>query len=492
MTCEREHNRTVPAAEQNALLAWAHRLRCDACRSAHQVDRLIDRGSAQMRNESIPADSLSMTLSAAGCGPEAGTAYGRRAARAELSRALALVGVGIFATTLAQPEQIGRSLFGAPQFPSASAQGVAGFWALLGIFWYLKPVAALLFQSMPGLATRRTVCLVATSFGAAVLWMLPSLRMHAPTSLTPAIGIGVNALLVLASTILGGYLVEQAQRIGASGRLGALHQGVAHLAAMTAPVLGLAAGRAVGPPVAAALLVLFGVMAALLMTRAAPLPRKAAGVVPQIRALGQAVELWQVAAMLLLVNGVSSFDALLAKRQAMEGFSSIEQHQLLFLAEGATLISILAYAILCRRLRLKSLLPAGIVANAGGTMLYLAYTGSVSFAFACAIEIVNGLAAALILVTLFDLAVRAVPRHCAYLGYAVLMSVANIARASSEIATATLSLSLSFASIIVLSATCSALALLVVVRLPRTLVTRREGEPAAGAASWARGLSAEA
>ncbi len=564
MQCTRRSRRdgaaNIADSEESGLSAWWHRLHCEECCRAHAADLLMERAAAQMLGEPPPSESLAKTLAAVGCSASALSPENRGASRTALGRALALVGLGIFVTTLAQPDSIGESLVGAPQYPAATAQGVAGFWALVGLFWYLKPVAAVILESVPGLISRRRLCLFASVAGAALLWLLPGLSMRSSEIDKLFIGIGVNALLALASTILGGFLVEQAHRIGASGRLGALHLAAAHLAGLAAPILGLAAGRAAGPMVAAVLLAAFGIMAAFLLpedagAHSAPLVSRAANsaaaqstpvradgrsgvrispsepgggeqnaarttfpeprvgarsalqpaatgeaepgrrrsmahcaavrIAEQARILAGARGLWQVALLLLLVIGPSSFEALLTKQQATNGFLADQRLHLSWVAEAATLVSIFAYTILCRRVRLRSLLPAGILANAGGTLLYLAYAGRIGFAAAAAIEVVNGLAAALIVVTLFDLAVRAVPRQSPYLGYAILMSVANAARALSEVATA--SLSLSFATVVVLSAVCSALALFVVVRLPSALVTRREGEPVPGAAQWARG-----
>jgi hypothetical protein len=167
------------------------------------------------------------------------------------------------------------------------------------------------------------------------------------------------------------------------------------------------------------------------------------------------------------------------------GFSSAQRLHLSWVAEAATLISIIAYSIVCRKVRLRSLLPAGILGNAGGTLLYLAYAGPIDFTGAALIEVVNGISAALIVVTLFDLAIRAVPRQCPYLGYAILTSVTNAARAFSEVTTA--SLSFGFATVVVLSAICSVFALLVVTRLPFALTNRREGELLPGTTQWVRG-----
>jgi len=66
----------------------------------------------------------------------------------------------------------------------------------------------------------------------------------------------------------------------------------------------------------------------------------------------------------------------------------------------------------------------------------------------------------------------------AYLGYAILMSVHNLALSMSNVVTA--SLRLPFPSVVMLSALCSTFALAVVVRLPSALISRREGEPGSG------------
>jgi len=479
MSCERSsENADKQTGNRTGLLSWWHRLRCDVCRRTFAVDRMIERGSAQMRATVAPPDSLARVLAAVGCAPSSQFYASDRATREALARSLALVGIGIFVTALATPQYPDSALFGGSQFTLKSAAGAAGFAALLGLFWYLKPVAAALLEGVPGLISYRKVCLIASAAGAAILWMVPLLNGHVSPPAAIALGIGLNAVLALASTILGGYLVEQAQRIGASGRLGAFHQAAGHLAGMAAPLLGFGAGHFVAPPVAATLLLGFGAVAAFLFPGSALVVHRPEGIKAQLTAIKQARELWQVALMLVLVVLPSNFDSLLHSQQVERGFTDAQHTQLNSIAQAATLVAILAYSVLCKRVRLQSLLPAGIIGNAVGTLLYLGYGDPIGFPTAIAIEILNGLAAALIMVTLFDLAVRAVPRQCAYLGYAILMSVHNLALSMSNVVTA--SLRLPFPSVVMLSALCSTFALAVVVRLPSALISRREGEPGSG------------
>lgn len=331
--------------ERTGLPATWHRLWCPACRKARAADTVIGRGVEQMRDEAPPADSLARTLAALGMDPALASAPNRRQMRVQLGRALLLIGVGIFITTLAQPAQIGKHLFEAPHAAGGWPAGLAGFLAILGVFWYLKPLAAILLETVPIFSHRR-ICLIGAVSAAAVLWLVPLFSATLPG---PVFVIALNALLAFASTILGGYLVEQAQQMGATGRLGALHQAAAHLGALTAPLLGFVIGRSLDmPPIVSACLLLgLGGLSYWLMPeeRSQPRDRSAVSLKAHLQRIGRARDLWNVALMLFLVFGVSSFDTLLDAQQIRQHYTEDVRNHLIWIGQAATLASILLYIL---------------------------------------------------------------------------------------------------------------------------------------------------
>jgi Na+/melibiose symporter-like transporter len=82
------------------------------------------------------------------------------------------------------------------------------------------------------------------------------------------------------------------------------------------------------------------------------------------------------------------------------------------------------YATLCRKFSLRPLLIIGIFLNAIGSLIYIWYGSKES---AILIDSANGFLAILGVLPLFDLAARATPKGSESFGYALLMSVYNVA-----------------------------------------------------------------
>lgn len=466
--------------------AWWHRLWCKECRSAHKADAVIARGVRQWQETPAPTDSLSRTLAALGIVPtQLGQPLSPAEIRSRLGRALLLVGLGIFIMALTQPETIGRSVLDPLLTRQGLFGGAAGLWALIALFSYLKPLAAMLTDYVPLFGSRRRSYLVISAGLASLLWLTTLLTPNSPAMLTIAC-IGVGAMLALGSTVIGGFLVEQGQKYGATGRLGALHQMLLHLAWMiAAPLSGFLAGMAfhLTPIFSAALLLILAFCSYGLMreeTSAPPVKHTVKDSWNQVRSLARSRTMWSLAAILILVFSVSNFSTVLSEQQAELGFTPALQSLLEFTGHAASLAGIMIYLLICRRYPLQSLLIPGIIGNALGTLLYLGYHPHLTPAEAVAIEIFNGMASALIAVTLFDLAVRAVPVGSECLGYAILMSVINISSRFSDLLSVHLMshYHFSFAMIVGLSAGSCLLAALAVPFLPREVVSRREGEPA--------------
>src|SRR5271165_5297827 len=137
---------------------------------------------------------------------------------------LALIIVfGIFATTLPQPQALGKLPL---QFLLKNEVGVtreqmAAFFFWCGLAWYLKPFAGILTDAFPLFRTRRRHYLLFSSALTALSWIGMGFLPHTYASLLLGAMI-VNLFMVMASTVTGAYLVEAGQRMSATGRLTAL------------------------------------------------------------------------------------------------------------------------------------------------------------------------------------------------------------------------------------------------------------------------------
>lgn len=182
-----------------------------------------------------------------------------------------------------------------------------------------------------------------------------------------------------------------------------------------------------------------------------------------------------VMAIAALVYMAPNFSALQDQENIRLHFGEGVKYGLAFVGGACGLIGVGGYLYLCRRVTLQTLLTAGIACNALGTLLYLGYRSPLT---AVCIEGANGLLSALVFAMLFDLAIRAIPRGQAMMGYALLTSAFMLASRLSNVFGSWLNVSLHwhFAQVVSLSAGLSLPALAIVAYLPASLLDRREGK----------------
>jgi predicted MFS family arabinose efflux permease len=88
------------------------------------------------------------------------------------------------------------------------------------------------------------------------------------------------------------------------------------------------------------------------------------------------------------------------------------------------MVGAVIYARACKALPLGPLLAGGIILSSVLTLLYLCYESRQA---AIIITAVNGLGGTLAVVPLYDLSARATPQGCEGLGFALIMSLRNLA-----------------------------------------------------------------
>src|SRR5579862_2188309 len=84
-----------------------------------------------------------------------------------------LIVVGIFATTLPQPQALGNLplKFILIKQLNCTPTKASAFMTLCGFFWYIKPIAGILTDAVPFLGTRRQGYLMISALLAAVCWV---------------------------------------------------------------------------------------------------------------------------------------------------------------------------------------------------------------------------------------------------------------------------------------------------------------------------------
>ncbi len=407
---------------------------------------------------------------------------------ADLRRMFFLISVGLFITTLGQPGMIGqlpfRFLFKNQFHLNAAEQ--ADFFAVAIFAWYLKPLAGLLCDSFPLFGTRRRGYLVLAATIAGLAW---SCFAFAPQSYAAFFWLMVvlNGAMVIASTTIGGILVEAGQEGGATGRLASVRYGIDGVIYVIAgPLGGWLAACAFGWTAGIGAVLLFSLVPVTLWLVKEPrLARRDLRVwsaaAAQFRLIVRSHAMWGAAALLFFVYMAPGFGiALNYYQQDVLQFSTEFIGRLQAMAGIGGILATAVYAYLCRKLSLKPLLLGGILLNAISSVLYLWYRSPES---AMVIDSANGFLAILGILPLFDLAARATPKGSESFGYALLMSVYNVAvfAVSNPVGSwlyerPGLAWHHNLTRLIWLNTGTSVLAFVLVPLLPRMLLARREGE----------------
>src|SRR5207245_530600 len=150
-----------------------------------------------------------------------------------------MVGLGAFVTTIAQPGVIGRLPLQLllKQELHFTAPPLAAFMLIATFAWNVKPVAGILSDAFPLFGTRRRHYMLLGSGLAALCWFLTGVvpRSYWPLLLAT---FGANTFMVIASTVMGGLMVEAGQKYGISGRITSLRQALQSIVSVGNGVLG--------------------------------------------------------------------------------------------------------------------------------------------------------------------------------------------------------------------------------------------------------------
>jgi predicted MFS family arabinose efflux permease len=399
-----------------------------------------------------------------------------------------MVGLGAFVTTIAQPGVIGRlplQLLLKNQL-HFNAQTLAAFMLMTTFAWNVKPLAGILSDAFPLFGTRRRHYMLLGAGMAAVCWFLIGMvpRSYLPLLLA---AFGANAFMVIASTVMGGLMVEAGQRYGISGRVTSIRQALQSAVSLGNGILGgylaaVAFGWTAG--IATALLLVLALTTFFVLTERPVAVRDRDVLANASRELGtlfRSRTLWASGIFLALVYISPGFTTpLLFMQTDTLGFSPPYIGLMESIEGAAGLVGALLYGVVCRWFNLRQLLTTAIAANATVTLLYLWY----GHATAPFIHATAGFAVICSELALMDLAVRSTPPGCESLGFALMMSARNFALGGSDVLGSWLidSRGWVFHELVWLNAGTTALILVFIPFLPRAVMTRKDGDVVAGPA----------
>ena len=351
--------------------------------------------------------------------------------RRKLLYAGIVIFAGVLATTLAQSVILAKiplqNLLKNTLHADRSVNAAFFFWSSLP--WYFKPLIGMYQDAVPVFGSRRRSYLIIGGAVASLSWFALVL---VPITYSMLLGICVviSAAMVVASTAIGGYMVEAARQSRGPGRLTSLR----FIAEQFSVLCGGPGGGFLGTLALAWTGVACGTIAFLIvpvawlcMREQAPRPsagRFLADTRAQLRAIGSARTMWAAAGFAaLFYSAPGIFTAIFYVQQNDLHLTTQGQGNLTLLSGAAGMAAAALYGTYaCRRLSLRTLLLICLVAGAIGNLAYWFYGSVVQASIA---ETVNGFGYTLAEVSIMHLAVRATPAGSEALGFSLIMAVRN-------------------------------------------------------------------
>ncbi|MFP5213463.1 MAG: MFS transporter [Acidobacteriota bacterium] len=398
-----------------------------------------------------------------------------------LERYTLVIGMAAFITSIGQMEVIGQLpvRYYLKEHLKIAPEQMSIFFLIAAVAWYLKPLAGLVSDAFPLFGTRRRHYLMLSSAAAGICWLLLGAVPKIYITML-AIAVTLNAMMVIASTVMGGLLVEEAQKLNATGRFSSLREGVNMLAVTIGlPVGGYLAEKAFGWTALVGGGLLFLLSATVFFyLKEEPVARRNTAVWTaarsQLGVLAHSRTLWTACLLIFLFYVAPGFATPLYYIQIDQlKFSQVFIGWLSVIGGITGMAGAFAYSKFCKLLPLRTTIIVGIILSGLCTLLYLFFKSEVS---ALVIVAVNGFFATFGVISLFDLATRSTPSGCEGLGYALMMSLRNFAVSGADWVGSWLMQThgWSFSSLVFVNAATTLLVLLAVPFLPKALVGRSE------------------
>ena len=393
-----------------------------------------------------------------------------------------IIAAGIISTSLAQPDLLDlpiRRLL--KDDLRVSESQMALFFAIGALAWYVKPLAGLLVDSIALFGTHRRYYLIFSALMAAAFWLLLGIVSRSYLLLLVAV-VAIQSMLVIGSTVLGGFLVERGKRLRAEGRLVSCRMFVENVCVLIAgPLAGYLAGLPFGAVavIGAAIAVVIAPVAAVYVAEPVQYRSKIIGakdLLPDLRFMLNSRAMWLFAIFLLVSSIPQSFKTPLYFHQKNAlNLSDVEIGYLTAVGGVGGLLASVVYQFLCRRLPMQGLIVLGTLGSSIGIAGYIFY---VSMPAALIIEFLGGFLFGIGALALMHGAVISTLVPSAAFGFALFMSASNAGGAIGDILAAVLveRLSMTLFDVVKLFAAASAACCLLVFFLPRDLLSHWEGK----------------
>ena len=357
---------------------------------------------------------------------------------------------------------------------------MASFFAIASMAWYFKPLAGLLTDNFPLLGTRRKGYLVAASLLAGIFWIILAFT---PTSYGSMLALLVilNIGLVIGQTTLGGMLVQYGQEYKATGQMSSIRNAAENLGVLlSALVSGWIASNFIRPGMAIAGVLLFLLVGFFIKYHQEPkitVPNTGAAkaTLLQFKKLFTSKTMWIATAFWMLVRFTPGFQTPLYFHQTDHLKLSQEFIGVLtFINAGTALVGSFAYIYLCRKFPLRTLLYFGVTLSVISAFCFLGYNSQLG---AILVESASGLGTGMAFLAILDLLARSTPKGCEALGYALIFSFGNISLQMSDVWGSSWfeQFGKSFTPMVWINSGTSALVLLAIPFLPKSLVAHTDG-----------------
>lgn len=401
-----------------------------------------------------------------------------------LIHAAIVVAVGVLATTLSQPQVLGRipiqNLLKNELHADRAANAAFFFW--IGLAWYFKPLAGIVTDAFPLFGSRRKNYMLISTVLAVLSWAGLYFTPHQYNKLL-WVCIFIDLFMVVASTVVGAYMVEIAQAISGSGRLTAIRQFMQQSCYLVVgPTAGYLGSIAFGWTTAACGGAMFLLVPAAILflheQRKRIDSRELLGNAgKQLVKIGAATTMWAAAGLMALfyiAPGLTT--AVFYKQQNDLHLNTQGQGFLVFISGGCGVAAAVGYGFACRYLNLRKLLVGCLLFGTAANLGYLFYS---SVGRARVIEGFNGFGYTLAELALMDLAVRATPAGSEGLGFSLMMSVRNLALFGTDWFGSMLldQYHLSFNSLVLTNGATTLITVPLILLLPRLLVSMKDTEP---------------
>lgn len=406
----------------------------------------------------------------------------QEAKKALLHAAIVIV-AGMLATSLAQTQVLAviplRNLLKNELHVDRAANAAFFFW--LTFPWFLKPIFGIVTDAFPLFGSRRRSYILISTALTVISWLgiIVTPHQYGPLLIVCLL---VNTFMMMASTVVGGYMVETAQANSGTGRLSALRLFVQQGSyIISGPVAGFLASIAFGWTATACASVMFLLIPATIwFLHEEPSHVSSQELLDNARKqmvkIGTAGTMWAASGLLALFYIAPGLQTALFYKQQNDLHMNTEAQGILQMLGGiGCVVAAVVYGILCRRFNLRQLLVACLIMGTMANLVYLFYS-SPERARIC--DTFNGFGYTLAELALMDLAVRATPKGSEGLGFALMMSVRNFALYGTDwIGSKMLDkYHVAFSTLVLSNAATTVITVPLVFLLPLYIVSRKDAE----------------